>query len=39
VPAGYLRELVAWSYDKALGSLSIARQLKALEASSSRSES
>jgi len=38
LPAGYLRELVAWSYDKALGSLSIAKQLKALEGSSSRSE-
>ena len=38
VPADYLKELVAWSYDRALGSLSIARQRKALECSPSRSK-
>jgi len=38
VPADYLRELVAWSYDKALSSLSIARQLNALQHPPSRSE-
>jgi predicted DNA-binding protein (MmcQ/YjbR family) len=30
VPAEYLKELVAWSYDKALGSLSRVRQAQAL---------
>jgi predicted DNA-binding protein (MmcQ/YjbR family) len=39
VPADYLRELVAWSYDKALGSLSIARRSKALRNPQSRPQS
>ena len=38
VPSAYLKELVAWSYDKALRSLSIAAQSKARQGSPSGSQ-